>query len=77
MRDTGQRNAATRLLDKLKHFAASLDDEERELLAALLAPGVAAAYDEVEGFGTGWSMGTLPRHLADAIEGRGLRIEGW
>jgi hypothetical protein len=73
-------DAANRLLEKLKLFAEALDDEERALLAALLAPGVANAYgeDEVEGFdaGVGWRPDALPQELARAIEDRGLRITG-
>jgi hypothetical protein len=76
-------DAAHRLLDKLKDFADSLDDEERALLAALLAPGVARAYGEAEaeGFGAsagvGWSPETLPESLAEAVRDRELRIVGW
>ncbi len=71
-------DAADRLLDKLKEFAAALDAEERALLAALLAPGVASAHEEepeVEGFA--WRPGALPDHLADTIRSRDLRVEGW
>ena len=74
--------AAHRLFDKLKVFAASLDEEERALLAALLAPGVARAYDEaeVEGFdagsGVGWRPEALPESLAAAVKERDLRIVG-
>ena len=75
-------DAATRLLEKLKLFAEELDDEERALLAALVAPGVATAYgeDEVEGFDSGagvaWRPDALPAQLARAIEARELRITG-
>ncbi len=70
-------DAADRLLSKLREFAESLDGEERELLAALIAPGVAAAHGDVEGFDFGWSISALPDNLADAISDRNLRIEGW
>ncbi len=72
-------NPEERLLDKLRTFVSSLDPDERQLLAALLAPGVDAAWgdSEVSGFGLDWSPSLLPDHLADAIRGRNLRIEGW
>ena len=35
---------ASRLLEKLRAFVGSLDDDERAVMAALLAPGVASAY---------------------------------
>ena len=75
-------DAAQRLLDKLKVFSESLDDEERALLAALLAPGVASAYGEEEedvtgfGAGVGWHPDALSASLARAIEERDLRISG-
>ena len=72
--------AGGRLIDKLRDFAGGLDDEERRLLAALLAPGIDAAWKEpaeVSGFGLEWSPDTLPTHLADAIRNRDLRVEGW
>ena len=71
--------AAERMLEKVRHFASSLDAEERALFAALLAPGVAAAWvedDEVEGFGTVWSTTRVQRHLHEAVRKGSLRIEG-
>ena len=72
-------NASGRLLEKVRAFAAELDAVERQLFAALLAPGVAAAWaadeNEVEGFGTVWSETQLHTHLRDAIRSHGLRIE--
>lgn len=79
-----------RLLEKLRAFLASLDDQERRALAALLGPGIALAHEsplgaggdgsddaeDVIGFGAGWSRGSLPAHLAAAIRNSGLRIEG-
>lgn len=72
--------AAERLLEKLREFVAGLDDDERVLFAALLAPGVAQAYldeeAEVAGFGmTDWQPGRLPEALVESIRTRGLRIE--
>lgn len=78
--DSGSSDAANRLIDRLREFAAGLDTEERSLFAALLAPGIDAAWGEpaeVTGFGLDWSPDTLPTHLADAIRGRSLRVEGW
>lgn len=71
--------AADRLLDKLRDLAAnSLDDEERALLAALIAPGISQAYNEAEvnGFDALSVSAVLPSALADAIRGRDVRIEG-
>jgi hypothetical protein len=79
---------ATRLLDKLRAFVGSLDDEERAVMAALLAPGVASAYTapepepepepEVVGFGmsaTVWQPERLPMSLTGRIRDQHLRIE--
>jgi hypothetical protein len=70
---------AERLIEKLRGFASGLDPEERQLLAALLAPGIDAAWasSEVSGFALDWSPTLLPDHLADTIRGRNLRVEGW
>ena len=73
--------AAARLLDKLRRFIATeLDDDERSLLAALVAPGVARAYaddPDVETFGVvGWRTGDLPGALAAELQRRGVRVEG-
>ncbi len=71
---------AESLIDKLRDFASTLDTTERELLAALLAPGISAAWqedDEVTGFTVDWSADRLPGHLGDVIRSRELRIEGW
>jgi hypothetical protein len=77
-------DSAARLLDRLRWLAAQLDSEERALLAALLAPGVALAYQEDSKatlFGgspttgdVGWSPDRLPAHLRNAIRRRDLRI---
>lgn len=76
---------AARVLEKLRVFVASLDDDERAVLAALLAPGVASAYEdepEVVGFSsdaTTPSVGWRPERLADSLAARvreeHLRIE--
>ena len=73
--------AAERMLEKVRLFVASLDPEERSLFAALLAPGVAAAWndngDDVEGFGAVWSASRIHEHLRRAVQAKRLRIEGW
>jgi hypothetical protein len=72
--------AAERLLEKLRVFVAEqLDDEERALFVALVAPGVARAYGEpeVEGFGVaGWSLSALPASLVRALQDQGVRVVG-
>ncbi len=72
------RDAVERLLAKLRRFVAEdLDDEERVVLAALLAPAVAAAYggDELAGFGV-TALAPLPDLLADAMQRAALRVVG-
>jgi hypothetical protein len=80
----GDDAVATRLLDKLATFVSTLDDDERAVLAALLAPGVASAYEEPEpepevvGFGMEpipWEPSRLPDALTERIRERHLRIE--
>jgi hypothetical protein len=79
---------ATRLLEKLRAFVGSLDDDERAVMAALLAPGVASAYTgeepepELEPDVVGFAMPTVPwqpERLPGALSGRirdqHLRIE--
>lgn len=71
---------ATRLLGRLLAFARGLDEEERALLATLLAPGLARAWqeeDDVSGFGSvTWLPERLPEELQRAVRERGLRVEG-
>lgn len=73
--------AAQRLLAKIRTFVADqLDDDEAALFAALVAPGVARAYqdDDVQGFGSDvdWRPGALPDSLAEAVRDGGIRVEG-
>lgn len=65
---------AAGVLEKLRAFISTLDNDERALLAALLAPGVARAFDEPEVVGfTGeevpadWAPMRLPEALAEQI----------
>lgn len=75
-------HAAERLLAKLRIFIATeLDQDERALLGALVAPGVAQAHvdddDEVQGFaGGGWSAADLPSALVTALRDSDVRVEG-
>ncbi len=73
--------AAARLLDKLRRFIATeLDDDERALFGALIAPGVAKAYtveDDVEAYGmVGWAPSDLPDSLVAELRRGGVRVEG-
>ena len=70
---------ANGLIDKLSSFVSTLDVDERKVLAALLAPGIDAAWGdpaEVSGYSLDWDPGVLPSYLGEAIRGRNLRIEG-
>lgn len=79
--DPIKHEAALRLIARLREFAATLDGSERALLAALLAPGITAAYanagsDDVSGFEqVEWSTGALPASLVDALQACDVRIE--
>lgn len=73
--------AATRLISKLRAFVIeALDDDERTLLAMLLAPGVDRAYadaDEVTGYGLEQrSAVPFPEALVDALRSSGVRVVG-
>jgi hypothetical protein len=73
-------DAAHRLLAKLRQFVErELDEEERALFGALVAPGVAKAYteSEVEGFTlTSWGPEALPEALTAALREQGVRLVG-
>jgi hypothetical protein len=73
-------DAAQTLMRKVRQFAAGLDDAERSLFAALIAPGIARALEpepEVEGFGlTGWLPSRLPERLEATIRDEDIRVEG-
>jgi hypothetical protein len=82
--DPDDAEPAARLLEKLRAFVTDqLDDDERALLALLLAPGVALAFpeadgeDEVVGFGVDWRATSLPDALATTLREGGLRVEGF
>lgn len=65
------RAAAAVVVERLEQLAATLDPDERSVLAALLAP--ALSEDEVLGFGTHAPM-QLPHEVTDAVRVRSLRI---
>jgi len=77
-----EKAAARRLLTKIRAFVAEqLDEDEATLFAALVAPGVARAYQddgEVEGFSSDvdWRPGALPDSLAEAVRDGRIRVEG-
>lgn len=81
-RPTDDTATAQGLITKIRAFADTLDADERPLFAALLAPGVSAAWstpedgdlDEVGGFAFEWRPDRLPSHLARAIHDADLRI---
>ncbi len=74
--------ASIRLIGKIRRFVhEELDEEERVLFGALVAPGIAAAYkdasSEVEGFVlTEWAPGSIPAHLARSLREKGIRVIG-
>jgi hypothetical protein len=75
-------SASDRLIEKIRWFARDhLDEQERVLFGALLAPGIAAAYrdasTEVEGFVvTDWAPGSIPEDLARSLREKGIRVSG-
>ena len=72
MPDTAE---AAALIDGLRRFADGLGPVQRRLLAALLAPGIDAAWRQGSaGDARGWDQRALPDHLAAAIRARPLRI---
>ncbi len=77
-----EKAAAQRLLAKIRTFVSEqLSDDEAALFAALVAPGVARAYQDdgdVQGFGSDvdWRPGALPDSLAEAVRDGGVRVEG-
>lgn len=66
---------AAALIDRLRHFADGLGPTQRQLLAALLAPGIDAAWRQGSSAATrSWDHRALPEHLAAAVRERPLRI---
>jgi hypothetical protein len=71
------REAADSLLRKIRTFVAEeLDDEEAALFAALVAPGIAQAYQADEVGDVDWHPRALPDSLAEAVRDGGIRVEG-
>jgi hypothetical protein len=78
---------ARSLLAKVQHFVSTqLDDDESEMFASLLAPGVSLAYSErdVVGFGATvaegdsveWRPGALAESLGTVLREGGIRVVG-
>ena len=66
---------AAALIDQLRAFADGLGPTQRQLLAALLAPGIDAAWRSAPAAGDrSWSRSSLPHHLVAAVRARRLRI---
>jgi hypothetical protein len=71
-----------RLIVKLREFREGLDPAERELLAALLAPGIAQALasdpsgDDVTGYSQS-PFAPLAQALVEAVRESGLRVVGF
>ena len=72
---------AAGVLEKLRAFITTLDPDERALLAALLAPGVANAFSEPDVVGftaeeipADWAPNRLPEALAEQIRQQGFTI---
>lgn len=67
------------MLQKIRRFVQEdLDEAERRMFAALVGPGVIAAYatDDVAGFSADWGSTVLTDALSHAIIEEGLRVEG-
>ena len=66
---------AIALIDRLRSFADGLGPAQRQLLAALLAPGIDAAWHRADPHDDRpWSPAVLPEQLAAAVRDRPLRI---
>lgn len=73
MNNSTETSPAARLLGRLSDFARDLDDDERELFAVLVGPGMQQLTNdyEVVGFGADtvrWEPGSLREQLATAVE---------
>ncbi len=74
MDEQQQSDAAARLLGRLREFSMDLEEDERELFAVLIGPGIQELThdgDDVTGFGAEgvrWEPGSLRSQLAAAVE---------
>jgi len=75
-----ENNTAAAMLAKVRDFVArDLNEEERQLFAALLAPGVALASEESEvgGFAmVDWPADNFPDALGRALRQAGISVTG-
>jgi hypothetical protein len=73
-------DAAQRLLVKVRRFVSEeLDDTERAMFAALVAPAIARIWgeEEVEAYQLStWSPAALPEALRAALRDEGVRVVG-
>ncbi len=74
MDETPQRDAAARLLGRLREFALGLEADERELFAVLVGPGIQgliqSGEEDVTAFGVStvrWDPDSLRSQLAAAV----------
>jgi len=72
--DETQTDAAARLLGRLREFALGLENDERELFAVLVGPGIREltqpSEDDVQAFGVDnvrWEPDSLRGQLASAV----------
>ncbi len=72
---TSYDDAASSLLAKVRDFIDTLEDEERQVFAAMMAPAVTEAWeaDEVAGFES-WTPTRVQDHLNRAIRNERLVI---
>jgi hypothetical protein len=78
---TDDREAAQRLLAKVRAFVSGqLDEREAALFAALVAPGVLVAYagEEVSGFAAEveWRPDAVPEALVEVLREGGVTVLG-
>lgn len=71
-------DAATAVIEKVRRFIETLDDAERQVFAAMLAPAVSEAWadePEVAGFDGAWTPTRVRDHLNRAIRDQRFVIE--
>ena len=73
----GDPTASERMLAKLRTFMSALDPDERDVLAALLAPGIALAHRGEAGGPGGPGPSGEPGDVEAEVLGFGVREVGW